>query len=278
MKPGLLSTLPPPPPGRTGWPWTEEVPPEAYAGRTDWPRLVVVTPSYGQAAYLEETLRSVLLQNYPNLAYVVMDGGSTDGSRELIERYAPWLHAWASERDRGQTHAINKGFAAVAPGDLHGWVNSDDYYLPEAFLHVARAFNARRRRPLFVYGHYLDMEFDGRCVPVRMPPVFAFEVYSGGLHLASHATFWRGDAHVLLNESLRFIMDADLFKRIAARGGRCVRVERELAVFRKHPQSKTSTILDVARAETEAWLASAPRDVRFYWQLHRLLKFVRRFV
>jgi glycosyltransferase involved in cell wall biosynthesis len=131
--PGLRD-LPEPSATRTGWPWTETSPNIEGAGG-EWPRITVVTPSFNQGAYIEETLRSVLLQGYPNLEYIVIDGGSTDGSVETIRRYARWLDYWVSEPDRGQAHALNKGFAR-ASGDVLGWLNSDDVYLPGALKQV----------------------------------------------------------------------------------------------------------------------------------------------
>lgn len=115
-----FSSLPPAPAGHSGWPWQAL---DAASGGVPspaaWPRITIVTPSYNQAAYVEQTLRSVLLQSYPNLEYLVMDGGSQDGSAAIIERYAPWLAGWVSEPDRGQSHAINKGFSN-ATGEIFG--------------------------------------------------------------------------------------------------------------------------------------------------------------
>ncbi len=131
----------PPVPDREGWPWTEETPqlPERMADGSPWPCISVVTPSYNQGQYIEETIRSVLLQGYPNLEYIVMDGGSSDNSLEIIQRYSPWLTYWTSERDEGQADAINKGFER-ANGKLIAWLNSDDIYYPGTVASSARAF------------------------------------------------------------------------------------------------------------------------------------------
>ncbi|TVR99358.1 MAG: glycosyltransferase [Rhodospirillales bacterium] len=140
MRCPTLAELPPPPPGRTGWPWTEGCPPlpETMPDGAPWPRISIVTPSYNQGAYIEETLRSILLQGYPDLEYIVIDGGSTDGAVAVIERYAPWLNHWRSEPDDGQAHAINKGLA-LCTGDIFQFINSDDLLEPGALEHVALA-------------------------------------------------------------------------------------------------------------------------------------------
>src|SRR5262249_39110767 len=122
-----LHELPAPPPGRTGWPWTvasAALPPAMPDGAV-WPRVSVGTPSFNQAHFVEATLRSILLQGYPNLEYFVMDGGSTDGSVEIIKKYSPWLTSWVSERDGGQSAAINRGLR-LGSGLFTTWINSDD--------------------------------------------------------------------------------------------------------------------------------------------------------
>jgi hypothetical protein len=113
-----------------------------------WPRISIVTPSFNQGQFIEETLRSVLLQGYPNLEYIVMDGGSTDESVAIIEKYSPWLAYWTSKKDRGQADAINKGFAR-ATGQLMAFLNSDDVYAPSILADVAAGFVASGRSARF---------------------------------------------------------------------------------------------------------------------------------
>ena len=102
--------------------------PDSLPDRRPWPRVSIVTPSYNQSEFIEETIRSVLLQGYPNLEYIILDGASTDGSVDIIRKYAPWLAYWVSEPDRGQTHAINQGWR-YATGNIVTYINSDDCYL-----------------------------------------------------------------------------------------------------------------------------------------------------
>jgi glycosyltransferase involved in cell wall biosynthesis len=130
--------FPPPPPCKTGWPWTEAMNPlplTVLDGKP-WPKISIVTPSYNLGEYLEETIRSVLLQNYPNLEYIIIDGGSTDGSVEIIKKYEEYIHYWVSEADSGPAEAIQKGFIH-ADGEWLGWLNSDDYLLPHALESLA---------------------------------------------------------------------------------------------------------------------------------------------
>src|SRR5467141_2605988 len=138
MRCPTLAELPPPPAGRSGWPWTQETQslPSGRADSSPWPRISIVTPSYNQGEFIEETIRSILLQGYPDLEYIVMDGGSTDGSVNIIKKYERWLAYWISENDRGQVHAINKGFSR-ASGVIYNWINSDDSLRPGALGFIA---------------------------------------------------------------------------------------------------------------------------------------------
>jgi glycosyltransferase involved in cell wall biosynthesis len=268
---GLLATLPAPPAGRTGWPWNEETSPavDANPSPETWPKLTIVCPSFQQGRFIEETIRSVLLQNYPHLEFIVMDGGSRDETVGVLQRYAPWLAHWESQPDRGQSHALNRA-CERATGELIGWINSDDYYLPGAFAAVARAF--RTHGPSLIFGDWCERVGEAPALATKHErPAFAFQVAVGGRHLPSHATFWPRAAHQPFDENLRFTMDAELFKRLAAGGLRPRHIAQPLAVFRRHGAAKTSTLLDVARAESEAWSRAQPWHTHWRWRWSRLL-------
>jgi glycosyltransferase involved in cell wall biosynthesis len=140
MRCPTLAELPPPPPGKSGWPWTIETPPlpRLQSNGVAWPRISIVTPSYNQGEFIEETIRSVLLQGYPDLEYLVVDGGSTDASVVIIEKYAPWLAYWVSEADGGQSCAINKGLSKIT-GEYCNWLNSDDILNNNCLALIAKA-------------------------------------------------------------------------------------------------------------------------------------------
>lgn len=138
-----LNDLPPPPPGKTGWPWNEESKclPAITTDGHKWPKITVVTPSFNQGTYLEETIRSVLLQRYPNLEYFVMDGGSTDNSVQIIKKYSKWLSYWRSEADNGQSSAVNEGIK-MGDGEYATWINSDDMLCKNALFNTATMLNS----------------------------------------------------------------------------------------------------------------------------------------
>lgn len=222
--------------------------------RTTYPKLTVVTPSFNQVAYLERTILSVLNQQYPNLEYFIIDGGSTDGSVELIKKYEPYLAGWVSEKDRGQTDAINKGFRR-ATGDLVAFQNSDDVFAPGAFARVADVWRRTPDAGVFFGDMYMIDEQDVITEEFRLPPFCAECHIYEGMQVYNQAMFVRRELlHKLgmLDESLRFVIDYELVARLGVHPGvRFQHVEGFWGAFRVQPDAKSSTIATVGMAEHE---------------------------
>ncbi|MBM4431594.1 MAG: glycosyltransferase [Chloroflexi bacterium] len=243
MRCPALSELPPPPPGRSGWPWTEESPQflDTMSDGSPWPPVSIVTPSYNQGQFVEETIRSVLLQGYPNLEYIIMDGGSADGSVDIIRKYEPWLAYWVSERDSGQAQAINKGWRQ-STGDVLAWMNSDDGYLPGA-LGLAVSWLASHPGTDVVFGACLRVDEGGDVIDQPVLPPFEYLAFVDGFndYIPSGSTFIRRRVVERLgglDESLRLVMDWDYWLRagLVCSFGQTPEV---LSVFRIYPQAKT---------------------------------------
>jgi glycosyltransferase involved in cell wall biosynthesis len=237
-----LSQLPEALPGKVGWPWTEagRVLSDIPGRNLIYPRISIVTPSFNQGPFIEETIRSVLLQGYPNLEYLVIDGGSTDGSVDVIRRYESWLTHWESEEDRGQAHAINKGFAR-AGGEIIAWLNSDDVYLPGALHTVALA---HVREPGTIVAGNVQNFGDGQDRLVVHSDITLDRViqFWGGRVWHQPGLFFPRDAYLQageLDETLCYAMDYDLLCRLLTHTS-VTYVESLLVRFRIHPMSKTT--------------------------------------
>ena len=218
------------------------------------PRISLVTPSFRQAGYIERTLRSVLDQEYPNLEYHVQDGGSTDGTPEILQRYAGRLARWDSRPDKGQSEAINLGFAGTT-GEIMAWLNSDDILLPGALAYVADYFT---RHPAVdvVYGHRILIDENDDDIGRWMMPAHNDEVLSWADYVPQETLFWRRriweKVGARIDESFRFAMDWDLLVRFREAGARFARLPRFLGGFRIHPHQKTcADISDVGFREMD---------------------------
>lgn len=205
------------------------------------PLVSIVTPSYNQARFLAETMDSVLGQSYPHIEYIVIDGGSEDGSVDLIRERAGRLAYWTSEPDRGQTEAINKGFAR-ATGQFMAWLNSDDTYQPEAVAEAVKFLLANPEVGL-VYGETNFIDEHGRAMG-RFPAAQTdhARLRRGYVHIPQQAAFWRRDLWEQvgpLDEHLYFAMDYDLWVKLAAVSQIRYLPGRVWANFRLHGDSKT---------------------------------------
>ena len=241
-----LADLPAPAAGRTGWPWTTATVPGAGAmpDAQAWPLIMIVTPSLNQGEFLEQTIRSVLLQGYPAVEYLVIDGGSTDATVGIIRKYEPWLTGWISEPDRGQSHAINKGFAAGC-GDVCSWLNADDLLLPGALRTIALL---SRRSPAAVawVGACQRVSADGTLISVVEPRGLTrggMADGSGEGHFYQPACFVATPAAAKagpLDEHLHFAFDLDWWLRLSAQGPFAA-TNQVLAAATIHNRAKTQT-------------------------------------
>ncbi|HMN11970.1 MAG TPA: glycosyltransferase family 2 protein [Bellilinea sp.] len=204
------------------------------------PKISVITPSFNQAPFLEATIRSVLEQGYSNLEYIIVDGGSTDGSVDIIQRYADRLAWGVSEKDKGQTDAINKGFAK-ATGDILAWINSDDTYEPGAVARAAEEFTRHPEMGL-IYGHAHYIDGKGKMIgDFPSAQTDYAKLRTGYVHIAQQAAFFRADLWRKvgpLDTSFYFAMDYDLWVRLAKEAP-LLHIPELWANFRLHGTGKS---------------------------------------
>lgn len=204
------------------------------------PRITVVTPSLNQAHFLEETILSVIGQQYPNLEYIVLDGGSTDGSVDIIRKYERHLAHWVSEKDHGQAAAINQGFSR-ATGEILAWLNSDDTYLPGTLAHVASTLDPSGSEVLFGNCRHL-VEETSATYGSEVRRRHATMNLALADYIIQPSTFWTRkawDATGSLDESMTFAFDWDWFIRARRVGVAFHPDDRYLAVYRMHRGHKS---------------------------------------
>jgi glycosyltransferase involved in cell wall biosynthesis len=233
--------LPSPLPDQTGWMWHAECCqlPKTTLANHFLPRITVVTPSFNQGRFIETTIRSVLLQGYPNLEYIIIDGGSSDDSVEIIQKYEPWLAYWVSEKDRGQAHAINKGFAR-ATGDLYAYLNSDDFYEPGALHRCVPAFEGGHQ---WIVGRVRCwLEGVGEW-PFPELPGNSFARWFLSCPIPQAGCFWSAKLHREMGpfrEDLNFIIDYEYWLRFRfIKRIKPFYIDQPIACYRLHADSKT---------------------------------------
>ena len=198
----------------------------------------IITPSFNQALFLEQTLRSVLDQDYPSVEYIVVDGASTDASVDIIKRYSDQLAWWVSEKDQGQGQAINKGIAR-AKGEILGWINSDDYYLPHAISSAVKIFE-QNPDVAMVYGDMLAVDQNGATTNVLRYKQYSLEDLLCFQIIGQPAVFFRREVYEKvggLESNLHFMLDHHLWIRIAQHA-KILYVPQTWAAARYHPQAK----------------------------------------
>jgi len=208
---------------------------------SSWPKISIVTPVFNARPFIEAAIRSVIEQDYPDIEYIVIDGGSTDGTKEIIQKYSKHLAYWESTLDRGQTHALNKGFAR-ATGVLRGWLNADEEYLPGALRYVGEVYMTSKDLDLIYGDRYLEdlMISPSRRFLEKIPrsiKPFAYMFYTGRT-LFSDATFWTKEIHNILGELderyQRYAMDVEWLLRVTGVAQKWKHIGQPLSVFKRH--------------------------------------------
>jgi glycosyltransferase involved in cell wall biosynthesis len=259
-----VSECPIPPPGMTGWPWTIETP-QLPATRPDgscWPRISIVTPSYNQGQFIEETLRSVLLQGYPDIEYIVVDGGSADDSFDIIKKYENSLSFWVSEKDTGQSDAINKGLRR-ATGSIVNWLNSDDFLAPNALEKIANAFSGESENLGAVAGIGHKLDAARRSFYAPLPARIDHETLLravDGWNFMQPACFFRKsvwDGHGPIRTDLHYCMDYAFWLKMSKDYSFKV-LKEDIAFINCHPAAKSIAERKRLFAEIAIVLASEP--------------------
>ena len=212
------------------------------------PLVSVLTPSFNQARWLEDNLRSVACQTYPRIEHIAMDGGSNDGSRAVLESAGPRVR-WKSEPDRGQSHALNKAFAE-SHGEIIGWVNSDDAYFDCRVVEDVVRFFDRNPEIDVLYGHAAYVNADGRILHYFWAPSFHNRLLRLYDYILQPTVFCRRRAlgENLADETFEFAMDYELWLRLAQEHT-FARLDRVIAIDRLQPERKSQTLLEVVRNE-----------------------------
>ena len=208
----------------------------------NYPKISIITPSYNQAQFLERTILSVLNQKYPNLEYIIIDGGSTDGSVEIIKKYEKYLSYWVSEKDKGQADAINKGFKKSS-GDIFAWVNSDDIYLPNAFFKVINVFNIYSNARM-IYANGLKINYKDEIIgwpkyaQYSLIDMLCFRI------IQQPTVFIRSNVYSLvggIDVSYNLLLDHELWLRLLAQKTSIKYIDEYWAAARDHVAAKNQT-------------------------------------
>jgi glycosyltransferase involved in cell wall biosynthesis len=227
------------------WPWTNAVDRQVYDDMLSWPKISIITPSYNQGAFIEETILSVLSQNYPNLEYIIIDGGSNDHTIDILKKYNSQISYWVSEPDRGQTHAINKGFTK-ATGDIFAYLNSDDCYYPNTLKSVADCFMSQKdNSKLLIHGYCKHgKDFDNLWhsnIGVSSTGFTARHLVTGYGLVPQPSVFWSAN-NLRFNEELEFCMDHDYWYKLLNSNHKPVLLTEFLAFYREHNEAKGSKL------------------------------------
>lgn len=226
-----------------------------------WPKISIVTPSFNQGQFIEATILSILNQSYPNLEFIIIDGGSTDNTVEIIKKYEKYITYWISEKDNGQTDAINKGFEKCT-GDIFNWLNSDDLYAPNALIEIGELFKKHPEVSCFLgrEERFLENEILNKSFGTSVEDSLEKSIVKA--HADQPSTFFKKTHinHIFpLDQSLRYCMDNQIWLNYLLTYGQnnIVKTDNTLVYFRYHDDSKTVKYGHDFRKEIHRLIASA---------------------
>ncbi|MBI9044557.1 MAG: glycosyltransferase [Anaerolineaceae bacterium] len=236
---------------------SQDLPNNSHKGNSDLPKISIITPSYNSQDYIEQTIKSVVLQNYQNLEYIIIDGGSTDNTIEIIKKHEERIDYWISEKDSGQSEAINKGIR-IATGDWIAWINADDIYCPGALDHVSAIIKDNEEVEWIVgTTKFIDNKFNdlGDFFPQLYTGKKHIQKYKkrgwldfvctawSGIALPQPSSFWKREAVInagWIDESLHFAMDHEMYGRLARNGLHPTLTQTPITLFRRHDSQKST--------------------------------------
>jgi glycosyltransferase involved in cell wall biosynthesis len=264
-----LNNFPPPSEGLCVWPWSADpsiAPQVSLPDGRHWPTISIITPNYNGGRFLEETIRSVLLQGYPNLEFIVIDGGSTDNSTEIIRRYEPWISYWISEKDSGQSEAINKGLMR-ATGEVVAYLNSDDLYLPGALFKVADIFCSKPATNWIVGACLIGNKPQDAGLNTPLIPSPTWKCLTREYFIPQPSVFLKDVClrkYGFFDDKLHYCMDYDYWCRLLLSDEIPETTTEPLSFFRLHQDSKTTLVQPEFEMENIAIIRkhmySAPQD------------------
>ena len=259
----------------------------------DLPKISIVTPSFNQVQFIEATIQSVLSQNYPNLEYIIIDGGSTDGSLEIIKKYEKHLYFWCSEPDEGQYDAINKGFAK-STGEIMAWLNSDDMYCPWAFKTVASIFSELSQVEWLTTLNPVVWDWHGFLTGLKAIPGYSREAFLDGRYIPfsqeaigyiqQESTFWKRNLWEKVNSCVsnkfklagdfdlwcRFYTHTDLYGTVSPLGGFRLQANQKSRSAKQYLMEAENSLRDMRNLCQ--WQPKISRNIAFYSSLYRIPK------
>ena len=233
------------------WPWNSEVSSDIYDANIEWPKITIVTPSFNQGQFIEETIRSIVLQNYPNLEYIIMDGGSKDNTLEIIDKYRPWINIVVSEKDGGQSDALIKGFDKSS-GKILNWINSDDILCENALFNIGTTY-INNPELSFVHGKNGIMDINSVLYNYMPHPKDLLSIrYLCEMPYGQQACFFTREVYFEsggINREVHFSMDYELYLRMHLLGIQVKQIDNLIGNIRIHDNTKTAQLESIMHQE-----------------------------